>query len=131
MHRFGRLRHDVGAFCASRKGTYMDCSVAIQVLPLDRHDDASICAVVDEVINALAASGLPYEVGPFETTIEGSYDACMEVLRSCQLIAAQAGCEHVLTYAKINYRPNGDVMSTEQKVAPYRRPQSAHPAPTA
>ncbi len=51
--------------------------------------------------------------------IEGDYDQCMEILKNCQLVGAEAGCKHVMTYAKINFKPEGDVMTTEHKVAKY------------
>jgi uncharacterized protein YqgV (UPF0045/DUF77 family) len=60
-----------------------------------------------------------YYVGPFETAIEGDYDTCMEVLKNCQLVAAKAGCGQMMCYAKIDYRPSGDVMTTEHKVGKY------------
>ena len=97
----------------------MECSIAIQVLPMDAASDEETCRVVDAVIAHIDASGLDYFVGPFETCIEGSYAACMEVLAQCQTVASQAGCGHVLTYAKINYRPGGTVMSAEGKIAKY------------
>ena len=97
----------------------MECSVAIQVLPMDSASDEETVRVVDAVIAEIEKAGVNPFVGPFETTIEGDYDTCMDVLKNCQLVAAQAGCGHVLTYAKINYRPHGSVMSTEQKVGKY------------
>ncbi len=97
----------------------MNCAVAIQYLPMDSTSDEETCRVVDEVIAYIDSTGVDYYVGPFETTIEGSYDKCMEVLKNCQLVGARAGCSHVMTYAKIDYRPDGDVMSTEHKIGKY------------
>ena len=75
----------------------MNCSVAIQFLPMDATNF----------------------VGPFETAIEGDYETCMEILKNCQLVGAKAGCRHMMCYAKINYRPDGDVMSTDRKIGKY------------
>ena len=97
----------------------MNCSIAIQYLPLDAADDDETCRVVDAVIAYIDPTGVEYFVGPFETTIEGDFDMCMDILKTCQLVGAKAGCGHVMTYAKINYRPNGEVMSTEHKVGKY------------
>lgn len=97
----------------------MNCSIAIQYLPMDATSDEETCAAVDAVIDYIASTGVSYFVGPFETAIEGDYDTCMEVLKNCQLVGAKAGCGHVMTYAKINYRPVGDVMTTERKVGKY------------
>ena len=74
----------------------MNCSVAIQFLPMDATTDDETCSA-----------------------IEGDYDACMECLKNCQLVAAKAGCRHMMTYAKIDYRPDGDVMSTDHKIGKY------------
>lgn len=97
----------------------MNCSVAIQYLPMDTTSEDETIRVVDEVIAYIDSTGLDYYVGPFETTIEGDYDACMECLKQCQLVGAAAGCGHVMTYAKIDYKSAGDVMSTELKIGKY------------
>lgn len=104
---------------AAESEVLMNCSVAIQYLPMNAVSDEETCRIVDEVIACIDASGLPYSVGPFETTIEGSFDACMKVLYECQLAGARSGCEHSMVYAKINYRPNGEVVSTEHKIGKY------------
>lgn len=97
----------------------MNCSIAIQYLPMDATSDEETCRMVDEVIACIDASGLAYSVGPFETTVEGSFEACMDLLRDCQLAGARSGCAHSMVYAKINYRPDGDVMTTERKIGKY------------
>jgi uncharacterized protein YqgV (UPF0045/DUF77 family) len=101
------------------EGVHMNCSIAIQYLPMDVAGDAEVCRVVDAVIAYIDSTGLDYFVGPFETAIEGDYDACMECLKQCQLVGAKAGCGHVMTYVKIDYKTTGDVMSTEHKVSKY------------
>ena len=52
----------------------MTASVAIQVLPKTDSDE-ELCRIVDEVIAYIAGTGLRYEVGAYETTIESTdYD---------------------------------------------------------
>lgn len=97
----------------------MNCSVAIQFLPMDATTDDETCSVVDAVIAYIDSTGVDYFVGPFETAIEADYDTCMEIVKNCQLVAAKAGCRHMMTYAKIDYRPDGDVMSTDHKIGKY------------
>ena len=97
----------------------MECAVAIQVLPMDAADDDEVCHIVDEVIEYLMSMPVKLFVGPFETTIEGDYDTCLEALRECQLVAARAGANKVMTYAKIDYRPSGNLLSTQRKVGKY------------
>ncbi|MGI6755880.1 MAG: thiamine-binding protein [Atopobiaceae bacterium] len=108
----------------------MNCSVAIQYLPMDAKDDDEVCRIVDAVIAYIDSTGIDYFVGPFETAIEGDYDKCMEIVKNCQLVGAAAGCKHVATYVKINYKSEGDVMSTEHKVGKYHAsdPEFAHKA---
>ena len=66
-------------------------SVAIQVLP-SAENDQELCRIVDEVIAYIAGTGLRYEVGPFETTIEGDdYDQLMDIVKECQHVAVRAG----------------------------------------
>ncbi|MDD5799180.1 MAG: thiamine-binding protein [Coriobacteriales bacterium] len=103
----------------------MDCSVAIQFLPMDAKDDDEVCRVVDQVIAYIASTGVNYYVGPFETAIEGDYDTCMDIVKNCQLVGAKAGCKKMATYVKIDYRPQGDVMTTEHKVGKYHTTDSA------
>ena len=97
----------------------MECAVAIQVLPMDAAGDDEVCRIVDEVIAHLMTLPVKLFVGPFETTIEGDYDTCLDALKECQLIAARAGSEKVMTYAKIDYRPAGDLLTTQRKVGKY------------
>lgn len=93
----------------------MNASVAIQVLPKVSTDEEVIC-IVDEVIAYIKSTGLNYFVGPCETSIEGDYDELMDIIKECQKIAAKAGAESVSAYVKINYRPEGEVLTIEKKV---------------
>ncbi len=102
----------------------MNCSVAIQFLPMDGRDDDETCRIVDAVIAYIDSTGIDYYVGPFETTVEGDYDLCMEIVKNCQLVGAQAGCTSMATYVKIFYKPEGDVMSTEHKIGKYHQTDS-------
>ena len=56
----------------------MNASVAIQVLP-NVTDNKELCRIVDEVIAYIKSQGLKTFVSPFETTIEGDYDKCMDM----------------------------------------------------
>lgn len=74
-------------------------SVAIQVLP-SAENDQELCRIVDEVIAYIAGTGLRYEVGPFETTIEGEdYDQLMDIVKE-QHVAVRAGAKKVSAYVK-------------------------------
>lgn len=99
----------------------MKASVAIQVLPqVDSEDE--LIRIVDEVIAYIKSTGLNCYVGPFETTIEGdSYDELMEILTNCQKVAIKAGCEKVSAYIKVDYCPEGEILTIDKKVTKHHK----------
>lgn len=98
----------------------MSASIAIQVLP-QAENDQELCRIVDEVIDYIRQTGLRYEVGPFETTIEGdSYDQLMDIAKECQHVAIRAGAPKVSAYIKVVYRPEGDILTIDQKIGKYQ-----------
>lgn len=98
----------------------MNANVAIQVLPKTDSDE-EVIRIVDEVITYIKSTGLSYFVGPCETSIEGDYDELMNIVKECQKIAVKAGAESVSAYVKINYRPEGEVLTIEKKVAKHHK----------
>ena len=99
----------------------MSASIAIQVLP-QVDSDAEVCRIVDEVIAYIASTGVRYEVGPFETTLEGEdYDRLMEIARECQHVAVRAGAPKVSAYLKVVYRPEGKILTIDEKIGKYQR----------
>ena len=98
----------------------MNASVAIQVLPKVESDEELI-RIVDEVIAFIKSTGLNYFVGPCETSIEGDYDKLMEIIKECQKVAVKAGAKSVSAYVKINYCPEGDVLTIEKKVTKHHQ----------
>jgi len=92
----------------------MNASIAIQSLP-QVAEEAELIRIVDEVIDYIKSTGLNYQVGPFETTIEGDYDVLMDIVKECQHIAIRAGAPSVAAYVKIVYNPDGEVLSIATK----------------
>lgn len=98
----------------------MSASIAIQVLP-EAKSNEELCHIVDQVIAYIANTGLRYEVGPFETTIEGeSYDELMDIVKQCQHVAIAAGAPKVSAYIKVVYRPEGEILTIDQKISKYK-----------
>ena len=95
-------------------------SVAIQVLP-NVQDEEEVIRIVDEVIAYIRSTGLNYYVGPFETTIEGDYDQLMDIVKECQHVAVRAGAKKVSAYVKVVYRPEGEILSIDQKIGKYKK----------
>ncbi len=98
----------------------MNASVAIQTLPEVKNDEELI-RIVDEVIAYIKSTGLKCYVGPFETAIEGDYDELMDIVKECQHIVIRAGVPSVLAYIKVDYRPEGDVLTIERKVTKHHQ----------
>ena len=95
-------------------------SIAIQVLP-DVPDIKNVCAIVDEVIAYIKSTGCHYEVGPFETVVEGDFDTLMQIVKRCTEITVEAGAPSVKVYTKIFYNPSG-VLTIDEKIGKYKTP---------
>ena len=98
----------------------MNTSIAIQVLPQTNCDEETI-RIVDEVIDYIKSTGVTYYVGPCETCIEGEFDQLMEILKQCQIVACKAGTASVSSYVKINYRPEGEILTIDRKVSKHHK----------
>ncbi|CAK1249065.1 thiamine-binding protein [Fructobacillus evanidus] len=99
----------------------MSASVAIQVLPAAENDQ-ELCRMVDEVIAYIQSTGLRYEVGPFETTIEGDdYNQLMDIVKECQHVAVRAGAKKASAYIKVAYQPDGEILTIDQKIGKYQK----------
>ncbi len=93
-------------------------SISFQVLPKTKNDKETI-RIVDEVIKLVKESGVNYEVGPMETTMEGDLETLLQIVKEAQYICINAGVESVFTNVKIIYSPKG-VLTIEQKVKKHR-----------
>jgi uncharacterized protein (TIGR00106 family) len=91
-------------------------NVGVQVLPLVE----DVYHVVDKAIEVIQASGVKYEVGPLETTLEGDdLDELIEVAKAAHRACFAAGAGRVVTIIKIADALEGT--SIEAKVGKYRR----------
>lgn len=74
-------------------------NIALQILPSStEHHPYDL---VDRAIEVIAASGLKYQVTPFETVMEGSYEEIMDVVKRAQEACYAAGADSLMTYIKI------------------------------
>ncbi|MFZ5967956.1 MAG: MTH1187 family thiamine-binding protein [Bacillota bacterium] len=92
-------------------------NLSLQVLP--RVPDDRIYPVVDEVIRMIQKTGLKYEVGPMETTIEGELDDLLNIVKEAQEICVREGATRVMSMVKIDYKPEGVTM--DEKISKYRK----------
>lgn len=93
-----------------------EAHLSLQVLPVVT--ESSIYPVVDLVIDLIRRSGLPYIVGPMETSIEGDLDQLLNLVKEAQYICVNAGAKRVVSIVKIDYKPAG--VSFDEKLEQYR-----------
>lgn len=91
-------------------------NLSLQVLPVVPDD--CIYDVVDKVIEHIEKSGVKYEVGPMETTMEGELDILLEIVKDAQEICVKEGASRVVSIVKIDYKSEGVTM--DEKVGKYR-----------
>lgn len=91
-------------------------NVSLQVIP--KVPDEDTYRVVDKVIEVIQKSGVRYEVGPMETTMEGEYDQLMEIVKEAQEVCVKEGATRVISVVKIDYKPGG--VTIDEKVGKYR-----------
>ena len=92
-------------------------NASIQLLPIvqDRHP----YDWVDEAIVVIQQSGIKYEVGPFATVIEGTYDEVMKVILDVNEKLFELGCNEWITSVQIQIRSNGPITG-EEKTAKFQ-----------
>ncbi|KPU43453.1 hypothetical protein OXPF_28940 [Oxobacter pfennigii] len=91
-------------------------NVSLQIIPKVKDEDTY--RVVDEVIKLIQQSGVPYIVGPMETTMEGELDELLEIVKKAQNVCIREGATRVLSVVKIDYKPEGVTM--DEKIYKYR-----------
>jgi uncharacterized protein (TIGR00106 family) len=91
-------------------------NVSFQVIP--NVPQEKCYEVVDKAIEVVQKSGVKYEVGPMETSMEGELNYLLEIVKNAQQACIDAGADRVITMIKIDYSPEGVTM--EEKVGKYR-----------
>lgn len=93
------------------------CNVSLQVIPSVTEE--RIYPVVDKVIEYIASTGVKYEVGAMETTMEGELDILLEIVKNAQDICIAEGASRVCSMVKIDYKEEGVTMN--EKIEKYRK----------
>ena len=93
------------------------CNVSLQVIP--KVPDEMTYPVVDKVIEYIQSTGIKYEVGAMETTMEGELDDLFEIVKKAQEICIEQGASRVASVVKIDYKKEGVTM--DEKIKKYRR----------
>lgn len=87
-------------------------NASIQILPVGtvKHP----YSWVDEAIEVIQQSGIKYEVGPFATVIEGTYNEVIKVINEVNEYLVSKGCEEWISSLQIQIRSNGDITGDEK-----------------
>lgn len=91
-------------------------NLSFQVIP--KVSDKETYRIVDLAIDVVKKSGVKYEVGPMETTMEGELDQLLEIVKEAQQVCVEEGAERIMTIIKIDYHPKG--VTIEEKIGKYR-----------
>ena len=93
--------------------------VSIQILPRTPGGE-SVVPYVDRAIEIIAAAGVPYLVGPLETTMEGELGELLDVVKAMNEEMVRLGAPSVVSQVKIAYNPT-DGATIARLLAKYPR----------
>lgn len=87
-------------------------NASVQIVPvvLDKHP----YEWVDEAIAVIQRSGIRYDVTPFATVLEGTYDEVMRVLHDINEELYKKGCAEWISNVQLQIRSNGNVTAGEK-----------------
>jgi uncharacterized protein (TIGR00106 family) len=88
----------------------VNASVQIVPIVLDKHP----YEWVDEAIAIIQQSGIKYEVTPFATVLEGTYDEVMRLLHNINEELYKKGCAEWISNIQLQVRSKGDVTGSEK-----------------
>jgi uncharacterized protein YqgV (UPF0045/DUF77 family) len=92
-------------------------NASLQLIPIDHASKAM--PQIDQAISIIKASGLTSEVGPFGTTVEGTYQQVTSLINELnEMMAQSAGTEWVLNI-QMHIHPEADI-TIQGKTAKHR-----------
>lgn len=92
-------------------------NASIQILPIVNNKHPY--EWVDEAIEVIQRSGIKYDVGPFATVLEGTYDDVMQVINDVNEYLYSKGCSEWISNVQVQIRSDGDI-TAEEKVEKFR-----------
>ena len=93
-------------------------NASLQIVPivLDKHP----YLWVHEAIEIIQRSAIKYEVGPFATVVEGSYDEVISLINKINEHLQTRGCAEWILNVQIQIRAN-DSITGEEKTAKFKQ----------
>ncbi len=74
---------------------------------------------MDEAIAIIQQSNIKYEVGPFATVVEGTYDEVLTVINSINNHLQQQGCDEWILNVQLQIRAN-EAITADEKTAKFK-----------
>ncbi len=96
----------------------MKSALAIQCLPILDAPREEVYKTVDAAIEVIIDSGLPYQVGPFETTVEGELSQLLALAQRAHEAVLATGVKTVITYMKL--ASGEELGSSDEKTKKYQ-----------
>jgi len=87
--------------------------LSIQILPR-LNPGEEVIPYVDRAIDIIKASGVPYRVGPLETTIEGDLDRLIDIVKQMNEAMFEMGSPSVLSQIKLVVNKAGEASIARQ-----------------
>ena len=87
-------------------------NASIQIVPIVR--DKHPYEWVDEAIAVIQQSGIKYDVGPFATVLEGTYEEVMKVVHDVNEYLYSKSCNEWISNVQIQIRSGGDITGEEK-----------------
>jgi uncharacterized protein (TIGR00106 family) len=83
-----------------------------------RADGDSVSALVAQAIDIVDRSGLPYQLTPMGTILEGDWDETFAVVKACFDQLRASGCTRIGVHLKVDWRdgPAGRLQAKTAKV---------------
>lgn len=88
-------------------------SASIQMLPV-QSGNLHPYEWVDEVIDIIKSSGVVYEIGAFNTSIESDYESVMKVIDKINRHLLKKGCPEWILGVQLQLRTGADITSAEK-----------------
>ncbi|AUD13848.1 MULTISPECIES: thiamine-binding protein [unclassified Planococcus (in: firmicutes)] len=83
--------------------------LSIQIIPKTKNGE-DVIPYVDKAIAVIEKSGVPYQVNPLETTMEGDLAQLFSIVEEMNEAMIECGSSNVISQIKVLYQPSGASM---------------------
>lgn len=84
--------------------------VSIQIIPKTPNGE-DVIPYVDAAIGVIERAGVPFQVSPLETTMEGELPELLAIVQQMNERMVELGAPSIISQVKIFYKPDGASMA--------------------